>query len=37
MNFNTLLKVGKTLVIEYIVKPENTADFFGNATSPGSL
>jgi predicted thioesterase len=30
MNFNTLLKVGKTLVIEYIVKPENTADFFGN-------
>ena len=30
MNFNTLLKVGETLVNEYIVKPENTADFIGN-------
>lgn len=30
MNFNTLLKVGKTLVNEYIVKPEDTADFLGN-------
>lgn len=30
MNFNTLLKVGETLVNEYIVKPENTADVIGN-------
>lgn len=30
MNFDDLLKLGETLVIEYIVKPENTADFIGN-------
>lgn len=30
MNFSTVFKVGETLVIEYIVKPENTADFIGN-------
>ena len=30
MDFNTLLKVGEALVIEYIVRPENTADFIGN-------
>ena len=30
MNFNTLLNVGETLVIEYIVKPEDTAEFIGN-------
>ena len=30
MNFDTLLKVGETFVNEYIVKPENTADFIGN-------
>ena len=30
MDFNILLKVGETLVIEYIVRPENTADFIGN-------
>lgn len=31
MNFNTLLKIGDTNINEYIVKPENTADFLGNA------
>ncbi|MBU3217277.1 dihydrolipoamide acyltransferase [Clostridium estertheticum] len=30
MDFNTLFKVGKTLVNEYIVKSEDTADFIGN-------
>jgi fluoroacetyl-CoA thioesterase len=30
MNFNTLFEVGKTFVNEYIVTPENTADFIGN-------
>ncbi|MBU3146050.1 thioesterase family protein [Clostridium sp. CF012] len=30
MNFNTLLNIGETLVSEYIVKPEHTADFIGN-------
>ncbi|WP_102399346.1 thioesterase family protein [Haloimpatiens massiliensis] len=30
MNFSTLLKVGETVVNEYIVKPENTADVIGN-------
>jgi len=30
MNFNTLLKVGETLFNEYMVKPEDTADFIGN-------
>lgn len=30
MNFDDLLNLGETLVIEYIVKPENTADFIGN-------
>ena len=30
MNFSNILEIGKTLVKEYIVKPENTADFIGN-------
>ncbi len=30
MNFDNLLKVGEIFVNEYIVKPENTADFIGN-------
>ncbi|MBZ9689606.1 dihydrolipoamide acyltransferase [Clostridium estertheticum] len=30
MNFDALLKVGESLAKEYIVKPENTADFIGN-------
>jgi fluoroacetyl-CoA thioesterase len=30
MNLNTLLNIGETLVNEYIVKPEDTADFIGN-------
>lgn len=30
MDFNTLLKVGETNVSEYIVKPENTANYIGN-------
>ena len=30
MDFNSLLKIGKTLLNEYIVKPEDTADFIGN-------
>lgn len=30
MTLNTLLKIGETLVNEYIVKPEDTADFIGN-------
>lgn len=30
MNLNDLLKVGETHVDEYIVKPEDTADFIGN-------
>jgi len=30
MNFDALLKVGESLVKEYIVRPENTADFIGN-------
>ncbi|MCB2313761.1 hypothetical protein LGL55_21800 [Clostridium tagluense] len=30
MDFNALFKVGETLVNEYIVKPEDTADFIGN-------
>ena len=30
MNLNTLLNVGETLVNEFIVKPEDTADFIGN-------
>ena len=30
MNLDTLLKIGETLVNEYTVKPEDTADFIGN-------
>ena len=30
MDFNTLFKVGDININEYIVKPENTADFLGN-------
>ena len=30
MDFNTILKVGETLINEYIVRPEDTADFIGN-------
>ena len=30
MNLNEVLKVGESLVNEYIVKPEDTADFIGN-------
>ena len=30
MDFSSLLKVGNTFVNEYIVKPEDTADFIGN-------
>lgn len=30
MNLNEVLKVGETLIDEYIVKPEDTADFIGN-------
>jgi len=30
MNFNTILEIGESLVKEYIVRSENTADFIGN-------
>jgi fluoroacetyl-CoA thioesterase len=30
MDFGALLKVGETSISEYMVKPENTADFIGN-------
>ncbi|HEY8892869.1 MAG TPA: hotdog domain-containing protein [Clostridium sp.] len=30
MNFNTILKIGESLINEYIVNPEDTADFIGN-------
>ncbi|APC40039.1 thioesterase family protein [Clostridium estertheticum] len=30
MDFNALFKIGETLVNEYIVKSEDTADFIGN-------
>jgi len=30
MNFNTIFKIGESIVKEYIVKIEDTADFIGN-------